>query len=175
MIDDAYYKLEESRFFLERLGELDRSPGLDKVQEFRYYFSAFLAASRSPLQYLCPDKTIKHAWDWVEKEKKKWTMDERDLYRTITALRTFTIHITPIKVGTTAEMLPKSHVRREPRGPFDGGVITGRAPGMQETKIGVMAYHIKVGLLDLPAVETCARYLDLVGQLVSLRDQAQNW
>jgi hypothetical protein len=70
-----YEKLEEARYFYDRMIEVQKNEIKNNRKFFTYNFSAFLSASRSVLQYMCDE--IKRKMEPTAKQEAKTWYEEK--------------------------------------------------------------------------------------------------
>jgi hypothetical protein len=173
MITRARDKVGEAEFFLVKMRSLDRSPNLETAREFQYYFSAFLSASRSPLQILCPDSS---QWEWATAEKQTWPADEQTLYDAFKDFRDVSIHIEKVEAGFKVAMVPEWEVpQRHRRTSAPYGSYTPRLPGNPPPQVGLASYSLSVGGIETDALDCCTRYIGLIQRLVNHREGMSSW
>jgi len=97
-MDRKKKKLDEAKYFYDRMVEVQKTEIKHNREYFTYNFSAFLSASRSVLQYMCTE--IKQKKDPAAKqEAKKWyegKMAASPNLRFFKGKRDINIHTTPI-------------------------------------------------------------------------------
>jgi len=92
-------KLEEARYFYDRMIEVQKNEIQNNRKFFTYNFSAFLSAARSVLQYMCKEIGRKKETA-ARQEAKKWydgKMVASPVLGFFKGERDINIHITPIR------------------------------------------------------------------------------
>jgi hypothetical protein len=159
-IEAAREKTEEAGFFHGKLREIANETHhnlAESERHFGWFLSAFLSASRAAA--LIIKEVVGQAA--LTALKVDWTPNELALYDALTEMRNANTHRTGSNADSTIEYVPESELPRSPRHPFDGYVIIRRPPGVAETRVGVKRFAIQIGGESRPAVDCCARYLEL--------------
>ena len=155
-------KLREARFFLGMMAErAERASG--EHEQFDFCLSAFLSAARSVHYRLCHEqgqayKAFRADWD------KELSADDQRLIKFLVDDRNDEVH----ESGS-------SRTEHESRIPVVGGIysdgsgtLTVRAPpGTPPAQIIKTVYCFTIDDQQLPALEACRQYIDLLKRLVS--------
>jgi len=88
-LPQTHRKLGETRFFLNRLCELDRQAAEKDLEVFGYYLSAFLAAALSVVDVLIDEGKSS---DCFKKWRASLPEDDQDLFKVMKEQRRSEIH-----------------------------------------------------------------------------------
>ncbi len=162
MIQHTQRKLREARFFLEHLRDRAGDFPLDS-ENVGFFLSAFLSAARSVTLVLQVEE--KDKYDAVYPVWEATLADQdRGLLRYMNGQRVAEVHKVGAAVSSSVEYRKVSEMRVERGGRWR--VIFTAPPGAPPPEMGFAAHHFQVGDNLVEVRTACARYLELLEELV---------
>ena len=154
-------KLREAHFFLGKMLERAQMAFGDH-EEFDFYLSAFLSAGRSVDYRLRHEQggtyvTFRAGWD------STLSQDDQRLVKFLVDDRNVEVHESGSSRTQHESRIPVAGMYRD----RSGTVMVSAPPGTPPAEIIKPVYSFTVNGQQLPAIETCRRYVELLEGLVS--------
>ena len=154
-------KLREARFFLRKMGERDQMAFGDH-EEFDFYLSGFLSAGRTIDYRLRHEQgaayaTFRAGWDTT------LSPDDQCLVKFLVDDRNDEVHESGSSRMEHESRIPVAGMYKD----RSGTVTVFAPPGTPPAEIIKPVYSFTINGKQLPVIEACRRYIDLLERLVS--------
>jgi len=154
-------KLREAHFFLRKMGERAQLAFGDQ-EEFDFYLSAFLSAGRTVDYRLRHEqgtayKAFRAGWD------SALSPDEQSLVKFLVDDRNLEVHESGSNRTEHESRIRVFGSYKDKSGTVNASLL----PGTPTAEIMKPVYYFMIGGQQLPLIEACLRYIELLGRLVT--------
>lgn len=167
-VPTAQKKLRESQFFFQHLLDEQRKAPHLRFEEFGFYLSAFLSASRAVLEQFHGNKQPQKHKDWWKKWKQNLSAQDRVFLNFMIKQRDLEVHEARSTTMPSVELKPAHELPLSSQShPAYYAPSWSGPPEIPPPKVGVMAHHFQQGGTVVEVRDTCRRYLDLLKKAVA--------
>ena len=157
-------KLREAKFFFRCLCQKAGSLSLEN-EEFDFYLSAFISASRS-VTFVLQAEQNKLYDIWLPEWMSAQTTEDQELLDFMNAQRVKVIHESGAETKTELEYVPVSKLNMGQRSHPVCGIHWSGPPGTPEPRLGTHIYFFERDGTKEKATQTCSQYIQLLERLV---------